>query len=416
MKIPIISKLFSRNNSTAEKWLTSFLGSGYESKAGIKINHDTALKVSAVFACVNVISTTLASLPLTTYKRMKRGKEQAKNLNLYELLHDLPNPETTSFDFIIMYIVNLLLTGDAFAFIKRDGNGIIRELWNIPSGNVTIYRNKETAELFYKVKDPDKGIEVVYYKENIMHTRGMRFQSSDKSIDPIQIARDILGLSAALEEYGSNYFKNGANSGAVVEYPGAMKEDAFIRFKNSFNEKYAGIGNSSKVLFLENGTKYNKIGNNPNESQSLESRKFQVIEIARMFNVPPHKIMDLERATFSNIEQQSIDFVQSCIGPMCVRIEQTIYKDLLNTKERKNVFAKFNLNGLLRGDSTARKEFYQAGIQNGWFSPNDVRELEDLNAYDGGDAYMVNGNMMPIDLLTEFVNKKLIGEGGTNSV
>jgi HK97 family phage portal protein len=223
-------------------------------------------------------------------------------------------------------------------------------------------------------------------------------------------------LSAALEEYGSNYFKNGANSGAVVEYPGAMKEDAFIRFKNSFNEKYAGIGNSSKVLFLENGTKYNKIGNNPNESQSLESRKFQVIEIARMFNVPPHKIMDLERATFSNIEQQSIDFVQSCIGPMCVRIEQTIYKDLLNTKERKNVFAKFNLNGLLRGDSTARKEFYQAGIQNGWFSPNDVRELEDLNAYDGGDAYMVNGNMMPIDLLTEFVNKKLIGEGGTNSV
>lgn len=409
----VFDNLFARSSfNNPQQWLLAMLGAGYESKSGVKINHDTAIKVSAVFACINVISSTIASLPLPVYKRLTRGKEQARNLTIYELLHDLPNNETTAFDFWNMYIVNLLLTGDAFAYVKRDGNGIIRELWNIPSGQVTIYRNKDTNELFYKVKDPDNQTEIVYYPENIMHTRGIRFQKRDNSLDPIQIARDVLGLSIALEEYGSNYFKNGANPGGIIEYPTAMKEDAFQRFKTSFNEKYSGIGNTSKVLFLENGTKYIKIGNNPEESQSLESRKFQVIEIARFFNVPPHKIMDLERATFSNIEQQSIDFVQSCIGPMCVKIEQTIYKDLLSVKERKIYYAKFNLMGLLRGDSNARKEFYTAGIQNGWFSPNDVRELEDLNAYDGGDQYMVNGNMIPIALLEQFVNQKLIGQGG----
>ena len=195
--------------------------------------------------------------------------------------------------------------------------------------------------------------------------------------------------------------------------PGVLKEDAFKRFKDSFNEKFSGIGNSNKVLFLESGSKFIKMGNSPNESQAIESRKFQVIEIARFFNVPPHKIMDLEKATFSNIEQQSIQFVQSCIHPMAVRLEQSIFKDLLGISERKKYFAKFNLNGLLRGDSTARKEFYQAGIQNGWFSPNDVREFEDLNAIDNGDIYMVNGNMVPLNQLEESFKQKMKG-GDTN--
>jgi HK97 family phage portal protein len=406
---------FTRSNlSTPQKWLLDLLASGYSSKAGIKVTQDEAIKVSAVFACVNVISSTIASLPFPVYRRQARGKKHATNLSIYELLHDLPNPETTAYDFWVMYIVNLLLTGDAFAYIKRDGNGQILELWNIPSGNVTTYRNKTTGELYYKIRDDETNTEAYYYSENVMHTRGMRFKKKSESLDPIALACEALGLATALEEYGSKYFKNGANPGAVVTFPGTMQDESFKRFKDSFNEKYAGIGNSSKVLFLESGSEYIKIGNNPEESQSLESRKHQVIEIARFFNVPPHKIMELDRATFNNIEQLSIEFVQSCINPMCVRIEQTVFKDLLLPSQRKQYFAKFNLMGLLRGDSTARKDFYTAGIQNGWYSPNDVRELEDMNAYEGGDVYMVNGNMLPIQFI-EANAQKLLGEGGGGS-
>ena len=414
MKIPFLNRFFEKRSNLAnpQQWLLNILGGGFESKAGIKINYETAIKVSAVFACVNLVSQTMASLPLPLYRKRERGKDKADNHPIYVLIHDLANPETTAFDFWVMYIVNLLLTGDAFGYVKRDGNGNIVELWNVPTGNVTIFRNKETGELYYKIREDDNK-EFVLYPENIMHTRGMRFASKDKTLDPIKIAREALGLSVALEEYGSTYFKNGANVGGIVEVPGVLKEDAFKRFKDSFNEKFSGIGNSNKVLFLESGSKFIKMGNSPNESQAIESRKFQVIEIARFFNVPPHKIMDLEKATFSNIEQQSIEFVQSCIHPMAVRLEQSIFKDLLGISERKKYFAKFNLNGLLRGDSTARKEFYQAGIQNGWFSPNDVRELEDLNAIDSGDIYMVNGNMIPLNQLEEVLKQKMKG-GDTN--
>lgn len=410
MKIPIIGRFFEKRSSLSNPaaWLIDLLGGGNKSKAGIRVTESDALRVSAVFACVNLISQTLASLPLFLYKHVDRGKVKAKRHKLYELLHSLPNKETTSFDFWFMYLVNLLLTGDAFAFKKRDGNGKIIELWNIPTGNVTIFRNKITNELYYKVKD-DEGNEGLYYPEDIMHTRGMRFQSKDASLHPISLARDALGLSMALEEYASNYFKNGANPGGIVEVAGQLNEDAFERFKESFLKKYSGIGTSSKVLFLESGSKYIKLGNNPEESQSLESRKFQVVEIARYFNVPPHKIMDLERSTNNNIEHQGIEFVQGCISPYAVRIEQTIYKDLLSQNERLKFFAKFALNGLLRGDTNARKDWYSTMLQNGVFSPNTVLELEDMNTYDGGDIRMVNGNMIPVNQLEKFIEHKLKG-------
>ncbi|MFZ3172066.1 MAG: phage portal protein [Carboxydocellales bacterium] len=408
-----ITKFFHEirsNFATPAQWLIDIFG-GRESKAGIRVNANAALRVSAVFACVNLMSQTMASLPLVLYKKLDRGKDRAVNHPIYNLLHYLPNPETTSFDFWVMYIVNLMLTGDAFAYIKRDGNGTILELWNIPSGNVTIYRNRETSEIYYRVVD-DYGNQETFYPENIMHTRGMRFNKRDKSIRPIEAARDALGLTIALEEYGSKYFANGANTGGIVKVAGSLSDTAFQRFKESFQEKYAGIGNSSKVLFLEEGTDYVKLGNDPDKSQSLETRKFQIAEVARFFyNIPLHKILDLSGSTNNNIEQQSIDFVQSCVGPFAVRIEQTIYKDLLLPNERKKLFAKFNLNGLLRGDSAARKEFYQAMVQNGVYSPNDVLEKEDENTFEGGDIHMVNGNMIPVELLMEVQRAKL-AKGG----
>jgi HK97 family phage portal protein len=411
LKIPLLSRLFGERSNetlTSKEFAQIFLPYG-QSKAGVPVNHETAVRVSAVFACVNLISQTIAGLPLQLYRRTVKGKEKAIYHGLYSVLHDSPNKETTSFDFWQMFVINLLLCGDGFAVVKRDGDGTIRELWNIPSKNVTIYRNSQTLEKFYVVTDDLDGKQYKYYPENILHVPGLRYTHKDLSLDPISIARDALGLAVATEEYGSKYFSQGANPGGIVEYEGKMSDTAFDRFKSSFNEKYSGIGNSSKVLFLESGAKYQKIGNAPEESQFLETRKFQVIEVARFFNVPPHMIMDLERATFSNIEQQSINFVQYCLTPWLVKIEQAVSKDLLTQSEKAHYFTKFNVNGLLRGDISARKDFYQVMLQNGVYAPNDVLELEDSNGYEGGDIHMVNGNMVPVSMLEQFLAWKMKG-------
>jgi HK97 family phage portal protein len=412
-KIPFTNRAIEIRSSLAnpKKWLINLLTGGVESKAGIKVTDDNAIKISAVFACINIISNTIASLGCHLYQITSDGKKRDNSNYYYRLLRYLPNLETTAFEFWTMYIINLILTGDAFAYIKRDGNGFIKELWNIPTQNVKIYRNEKTRELYYVVYD-DKNNKETYYPENIMHTRGLRFKDNDKSLNPINLAREAIGINIALEEYAAKYFKNGANSGGIVEVDGKLGEEAFIRFKDSFNEKYAGVGNSSKVLFLESGMKYTKLGNAPKDSQAIESRKFQVIEIARFFNVPPHKIMDLERATFSNIEQQNIDFAQSCIEPICERIEQTIYKSIFSEKEKKKYFVKFNINKLLRADINSKRNYYTSGIQNGFLCPDDVRALEDMNKIpsdQNGGLYMVNGNMIPLKNILKSGEKN--GEG-----
>ena len=381
-----------------------------QSKAGVPVNRETAIKVAAVFACVNIISSAIASLPLVLYKSTANGKEKAIQHNLYSILHDMPNPVTISFDFWQMLWVNLLLTGDGIAVIKRDNDGTIRELWNVPSANVTIYRNQNTKEKFYVIRDDDK--EYKYYPENIFHVQGVRYNRTDSALDPIIIAREALGLSIATEEYGSKYFSQGGNMGGVIEVPDVMGDEAFERFKSSFQQAYTGLGSSHKWLFLEQGAKANKLNSNPDESQFLETRRFQVIEIARFFNVPPHMIMDLERATFSNIEQQSINFVQYCLAPWLKKGEQTIYRDLLNPNDRKKHYAKFGVNALLRGDSNSRKDFYNTMLQNGVYSPNMVLELEDLNGYEGGDIRMVNGNMIPVNMLEDYFKYKMANDKG----
>jgi len=397
-----------------EELLRIFGVGSTNSKAGIRVTTKEALKISTVFACTNLITGAMASLRVSLFERMPdgKGKKKAIDHKLHELLHDLPNSSTTAFDFWTMYIANLLLTGDGIAVVRRDGNGTVTALWNVPSGNVTIHTNAVTGEVYYVIKD-DQGAEQIFYSENILHTRGMRFNSTTKSIDPIVMAREALGLTLALEEYGSKFFSNGANTGGIVELAGQLSDDAFKRFAKSFKDKYDGIGNSSKVMFLEEGTKYTKLGTDPEKAQSLESRKFQIAEIARYFyNVPLHKILELDRATFNNIEQMNVTFVQDCLNPISVRIEQSIYMSLLTVAERLTYFAKFNTNALLRGDMASRTEFYKTMIQNGVFSPNDVLDLEDMNQYEGGDVHFVNGSSIPVDRLYEAYAKDNLGKGG----
>lgn len=259
---------------------------------------------------------------------------------------------------------------------------------------MTVERDTQSGKIKYTYSDDITNQTYVYRPEQIFHIKGLSLDGVT-GLSPISQAREAVGLSLATEEYGAKFFGNGARPGGVLEHPGILKDPEKLR--ESWNKVYQGTRNSHKVAVLEEGMKYHTIGIAPEDAQFLETRKYQVNEICRIFRVPPHLVGDLERATFSNIEHQSIEFVQHTIRPWLVRWEQEISRSLLDEKERLLYFAKFNVDGLMRGDYKSRMEGYAIGRQNGWLSINDIRRLEDLSlvpADKGGDEYLVNGNMI----------------------
>ena len=409
MKIKLFGRVIEIKNSIEslpglqydEAWRSYLAGKGYA------VTANTALRVSAVLRCVDVVAKTMASLPLSLYKNTDKGKEKAENHPVQKMLHRLPNPETTAYEFWHMYVVNLMLTRGAYAKIKRDRNGFITSIINIPTANVSAGINNINGERYIDVYIAGGQSERLR-EGQFMHTPGFRFSNGSSAEDPIRIASEVLGLTMALNGYAKDFFENGSNLGGFIEYDEAISDKAYKNFKDSWNETYSGVSNQHKWAFLESGFKLNQLGQKPNDSQALESRKFEVIEVCRLFGVPPHKVFDFVGATFSNIEQMNIEFVQESISPMAVRIEQTIYKDLLTESEQKIYFAKFNINGLLRGDIAARTAYYHNARQDGWMSSNDIRELEDMNripADQGGDIYAVNGNMIPLTAIPQNLPK-----------
>jgi HK97 family phage portal protein len=257
---------------------------------------------------------------------------------------------------------------------------------------MTVERGKD-GRLLYRYADED-GTTTEYKPRHIFHVLGFSLDGS-QGLSPIAQAKQTIGLTLATEEYGAKFFSNGARPGGVLETAGVVKDPE--RLRASWNAQFQGVRNSHRVCVLEEGVKYHAIGIPPDEAQYLETRKFQLSEICRLFRVPPHLIGDLERATFSNIEHLSIEFVQHTLRPWMVRVEQSVYKSLLSAEERKTLYARFNADGLLRGDYSSRMQGYAIGRQNGWLSANEIRELEDMNPIDGGGVYLVNGNMTAAD-------------------
>lgn len=370
------------------------IDSSSQSNSGVSVDEETALKTSAVFACVKVLAETVASLPLVLYdEKVDGNKEKAKQHPLYWVLHDIPNDEMTSFSFREMMMENLLLWGNAYALIQRDKKtGRIKGLYPLKAKNMTVERDEVTDKIKYIYTN---GVKSATYKPSqIFHIPAFSFDGV-KGVSPITYARESIGLALATEEYGAKFFGNGARPGGILEHPGIVKDPEKLR--ESWNRVYQGAKNSHRVAVLEEGMKYHEIGMSPEDSQFLETRSFQVTEIARIFRVPPHMIGDLSRSTFSNIEQQSIDFVVYSVRPWLVRWEQAISRSLLTEEERTIYYAKFNADGLMRGDFSSRMNGYAVGRQNGWLSANDIRQLEDMNkipAEQGGDLYLLNGNMI----------------------
>ena len=368
--------------------------------AGKNVNERSAMQLTAVYACVRILAEGVAGLPLHLYKCGKNGsREKAVDHSLYFLLHDEPNPEMTSFVFRETLMTHLLLYGNCYCQIIRDGRGQVTALYPLMPNQMSVDRD-EKGQLYYtylrsgEEADTMKKGTVYLLPEDVLHIPALGFDGL-VGYSPIAMAKNSIGMGLACEEYGAKFFANGAAPSGVLEHPGTIKD--ITRLRESWNAIYGGSKNAGKVAILEEGMHYSPISISPNEAQFLETRKFQVDEIARIFHVPPHMIGDLERSTFSNIEQQSLEFVKYTLNPWVCRWEQALTRSLLSPKEKREYSIKFNVDGLLRGDYQSRMNGYAVGRQNGWMSANDIRELENLDrisAEQGGDLYLVNGNMI----------------------
>lgn len=381
-------------NSYDSPSYTYFFG---RTNAGKRVTDRTALQHTVVYACVRVLSEAIASLPLHVYKYSDKGKERVPQHPLYYLLHDEPNPEMTSFIFRETLMSHLLIYGNAYAQIIRNGRGNILGLYPLMPDRVRVDRDERNRLIYiysrYDEANPNlkQQGDIVLRQEDVLYVPGLGFDGL-VGYSPIAIAKNAIGISLACEEYGASFFGNGASPSGVLEHPGVIKNPERVR--EAWQKAYGGI-NNHRTAILEEGMKYTPISIPNNDAQFLETRKFQIEEIARLYRVPLHMIGDLEHATFSNIEEQSLEFVKYTLDPWIVRWEQSLQKALLSESEKKDYFIRFNVDGLLRGDYASRMQGYATARQNGWMSANDIRNLEELNPIsdeEGGNLYLVNGS------------------------
>ena len=407
----ILTSIFKARDKPSDRAVSSnytfLMGS---TTAGKTVTERSALQMTAVYSCVRILAEAVAGLPLHLYRYTDDGgKEKAIDHPLYRLLHDEPNSEMSSFVFRETLMTHLLLWGNCYAQIIRNGKNEIVGLYPLTPNRVTVHRD-ENGQLYYLYTrgaddvTSSKSMTVKLSTTDVLHIPGLGFDGL-VGYSPIAMAKNAIGLAIATEEYGAKFFANGAAPSGVLEHPGTIKEPGKVR--EAWQSQFGGSANSNKIAVLEEGMKYTPISISPEQAQFLETRKFQINEIARIFRVPPHMVGDLEKSSFSNIEQQSLEFVKYTLDPWVVRWEQTLARALFSGEEKKKFFFRFNVEGLLRGDYVSRMSGYATARQNGWMSANDIRELENqdrIPAEDGGDMYLVNGNMLPLTKAGAFAN------------
>jgi HK97 family phage portal protein len=379
----------------ADYWYSS---PGYSSDSGMRVSPETAMKHPTVYACVRVVAETFASMPAIIYKRLPDGgKERATDHPLYDVLHNTPNQWQTAFEFFEMMQGHLELRGNAFAAICPGKKGAVDSLVPIHPDRVAVFR-LPNGRLRYQVRAWYDGSIQNYAQDEMFHMRGL---SSDGMVgmSTIALQREPIGTALAQQEYAARFFANDSKPGGVLEHPAKMSPEAYKRAKESFQESQQAH-NRHKVALLEEGMKYTAISVSNKDSQFLEARQFSRGEVCGMFRVPPHKIGDLTKAAFSNIEQQAIEFITDCMRPRVVRWESRISQDLivpLQLPDEEEYFIEFLMDALLRGDLKSRYDSYTLGRNGGWLCPNDVCRFENLNPIPpekGGDDYLRPLNYM----------------------
>jgi len=380
---------------------------GSQSASGEVVTERTALYSSAVYNAISLISGTIAALPCHLMQG-KMGKKTIVEENpLYRVMHDQWNPYLTAMAGRECLMAHILAWGNGYAEIVRDTLGYVRELWPITPDRVRVFMHG--SDLFYEIQvDREK---IILPRNRVLHVPGLGYDGF-MGYSVVAMARKSFGLTMALETFGSNYFGQGTHPGVIVTHPGKLSAQASSNLQASLATDFGGLGKTHKLLLLEEGLKMEKISIPPDDSQFLESRQFQIPEVARWFNLPPHKLKDLTRSSFSNIEQEQQSFYTDSILPWLVRLEQNYNMQLLDRYDKSlsgygRLYFKHSVEGLLRGDSASRAALYTAMFNVGSLSPNDIRGYEDKDPIPGGDEYFVPLNMVPLSMVKDEFKKKL---------
>ena len=363
------------------------LGSVYNSSSGVKVSEDNSIGLTAVWAAVRVLSETISSLPLNVYRKDVDGSKYVdEKIPLNLLLSVSPNTKYTSYTWRNTLMNSLLLWGNAYCFIDRNGGGRPVSLELLDPEKVEPFLGENDGEIYYKVKD--KG---TYSSMEMLHVVGFSFNGLiGKS--PIQACKEAIGFGLASQTFGSNFFQ-GANLSGVPEHPGVLTDDAANRLRSSWASRYGGLNASHQTAVLENGTKFKPIAMPLADAEFISARNFSVQEISRLFRVPPHMIGDLSRSTYSNIEQQSLEFAKYSLTPYLINWEQELNRKLLTIKEQTTHFCKFRTADLLRADANSRADYYRKLFEVGALSPNEIRSMEDMNRIADGDDHFVRLNL-----------------------
>jgi HK97 family phage portal protein len=378
----------AQGDTAGSRFLPAFFSifGGGQSDSGIPVDELTALTASAVWACVSVISDGIAALPV----HVLASADATKQIDhpVYHLLHDSPNEYMTSSTFRQTFLLNLLLWGNGYAFIDKDELG--RPIALYPLRSCDVWPMRQNGQLVYIARVGTMMTTV--YPDQMLHVLGMSIDGI-VGLSPIAYARQTVGLSIAMERYAAKFFSNGGNLSGILKLPPNMNDDAKKAFVQAWREQHTGVENLLKIGVLPDGFGFTPTGTDPEQAQMLDTRVHQVRETARIFRVPLHKIGDLERATFSNIEHQSLEFVQDCLMPWVVRFEQECNRKLFLSREAAMFDVKFNFDALLRGDTKSRYESYNLALQGCWQTVNEIRAKEGLPPTAGGDVLRTPLNM-----------------------
>jgi len=370
---------------TMEEW-ARLQGGGTEAMTGVYVSPDTALHYSTVLICVRVLAESVASLPCILYKkRADGGKDRATDHPLYKVLHDQANAWNTAFEYVEGTMSNLALRGNGYAYVERNRQGQTIGLVPLNPDGVTITQAFDWSPK-YEATMPDNTRAKLSNKD-MHHIRGP-LPKGYVGRSMIDMQREAIGLGMAAEHFSAHLYRNGVKPSGVLQHPSKIGSDATENLRKQFADKYSGVTNGGKPLLLEEGMTWTPISITPKDAEFIASRKFQRSEIAGIFRVPPHLVGDLERATFSNIEHQSLEFIIHNIRPWLVRWEQSINRDLLTEQDRANgYFAEFLMDAFLRGDTATRYAAHATAIQNKFMTRNEVRVKENMNPVEGGDVF-----------------------------
>ena len=378
---------------------------GSQTESGETVDEQTCLTYSAVWNAITLISGTIGALPCHLMQNQGKTKKIADDIGLYGLMHDKWNPFMTAMAGRECMMAHILSWGNGFAEKVTNAYGEIVALWPIPPNRVIRLEIRNESELWYEIQLEKE--RKWFPREKILHIPGLGFDGFI-GYSPIAMARRSIGLGMAMETFGSRFFSHGVNPSAVVTHPGQIKEPKKMR--EAMSEVYAGLGNTHRLMLLEEAMKFEQIGIKPEESQFLQSRQFQIPEIARWFNLPPHKLKDLTKSSFNNIEQEQISFVTDSILPWLIRLEQNYAMQLLNERQRRQekLYFKHVVEGLLRADPESRAKFYKTMIQSTIMTPNEAREKEDLNPSDNplADELFVMVNTVPLSKMDNYMASK----------